>query len=171
MQTHILTITLLVLFVVSAVFFFSVREHGLPVSETEYTPVTETHTSTSTESSTKETSTTRDAPLTFASDQLYGTWESVDDEKFRRTFFTNGTYRDTYEGAPFAETNGTWDTYPAHRAPDMLPFPPQAGNQYLELRDGQEVLYFTIASVSERALELVYLNRGGSLRFTKVTAQ
>lgn len=157
------------LFVAGAVFFFSTSEDVKPDAEHEHMIATTSGMAPDTHQRTTHTS--PHATSTFTPNRLYGTWESIDDENFRRSFFANGTYRDAYAGAPFAETNGTWDTYPAGSTPDTFPFPAQAGAQYLELRDGQEVLYFTIARVSEHTLELLYLNRGGSLRFTKVTEE
>lgn len=101
------------------------------------------------------------------SDSIVGTWKSVDDAKFTRTIYENGQYKDTYEGQPSADMSGPWVTFTAENAPSDFPYPTEAGATYLKLDSGSNALYFKISNVTSTDLELIYLDRGGALRFTR----
>lgn len=103
------------------------------------------------------------------SDSLAGTWRSVDDPKFVRNIYENGGYLDTYEGEPGASTTGPWVTFTEENAPSDFPYTLEAGAVYLRLDDSAGPLYFKITKLTDTELELIYLDRGGALRFTRVT--
>lgn len=106
-----------------------------------------------------------DEPL--PADSLAGVWQATDDPNAVRTIYENGGYMDTYEGSPEATTEGPWVTFTAENAPENFPFEAAEGVTYLEL-GGEESLFFSIAELTEEKLVLIYLNRGGTLEYTRV---
>ena len=103
-----------------------------------------------------------------ASNSIVGTWKSVEDAKFTRTIYENGQYKDAYEGQPSADMSGPWVTFTSENAPSDFPYPVDAGATYLQLDSGKDALYFKITKVTDKDLELIYLNRGGALTFTRI---
>ena len=99
---------------------------------------------------------------------LQGTWISTQDAKFAREFKEDGTVIDTYEGSsPDAE--GRWTLFTREMQPEGYEGELENAPIYLAIGiPNSEPLYFKITKIDENALELVYLNRGGALIFTKV---
>lgn len=89
--------------------------------------------------------------------EIVGKWVSVDDNKFFREFNQSGVAVDLYGGK--VTSQGNWKLF---RLGDgiQLDISSQA--------DGQEMLSFNIVKITPEELELVYLGRGGALRFTRV---
>lgn len=93
-------------------------------------------------------------------------WKSVDDPKFTREFERDATVVDRYEGDEAATSKGLW-TLLVSPMSEPPPFPVQEGVSYIKLSFAEEVLYFSVGKLTETELELVYLDGGEVLRFTK----
>ena len=109
------------------------------------------------------------APASGAS--IVGTWQNTTDAKFTRTIYENGGYLDTYQGQPQATSNGPWSTFTSATAPKDFPYTLEKGATYLQLggTSTDTTLYFKVSHVSTTTLQLIYLNRGGALNFTRVS--
>lgn len=103
-----------------------------------------------------------EAELTSA---VVGLWRSVDDPKFTREFLANGTVVDAYEGYPEATISGTWFVFTDATAPDNLFFEPKG--TYIQIIAGGEPYTFGLAGITENELQLVYMELGGVLSFTR----
>lgn len=102
-----------------------------------------------------------------ASDPIVGLWRSADDTKFTREFQEGGVAIDRYEGRADATTEGVWHRF-QDPTDEPAPFTIQPGVKYLKIALTEEVLYFSIAKLTDTELELVYLGVGETLRFTRV---
>lgn len=98
-------------------------------------------------------------------DNILGVWQSADDTDFTREFRAAGIAIDRYQGSP--DTEGTWTTFTSTSGV-TAPFDLELDAVYLEMRMGgeDEILYFKLTKLTPEELELVYLGRGGVLRFT-----
>lgn len=109
-----------------------------------------------------------DASL-VVSESILGTWQSVDDEQFTREFRGDGTVIDRYDGAEVS--TGTWIAFTAD-APLAVSFPLEPDTVYIRMaeEEGDEAttLHFKLTTLTPEELELVYMERGGALRFTFV---
>jgi len=103
----------------------------------------------------------------LAGNVVVGTWKSTEDAKFVRTISSDGTFTDTYVGQPDATVTGPWTTFTSENAPDGFTYPKEADVTYLQLGLGNDALYFKVTKATDTDLELVYLNRGGVLSFTR----
>ena len=99
-----------------------------------------------------------------AAASLIGSWQSTEDTKFVRVFGEDGSTEDRYEGNVVA--GGSWRLFTSADA--EVSFPVEEGAVYLVIDDGTERLHFKIVSVTPERLELVYLERGGALTFTRI---
>lgn len=102
---------------------------------------------------------------------IQGRWQSVDDPKFTRTFRANGVALDTYEGA--GETEGVWQAFTSESGA-VAPFPLEPNHVYLQMEMGSEqdeMLYFQVTKLTPEELELIYMGRGGVLRFKYIGPQ
>lgn len=99
-------------------------------------------------------------------ESIVGTWESVDDANFTREFKADGTIIDTYPDEE--DSQGNWEVFT--KASDLeTAFPLEDGTAYLKITMGEkadEVLYFQVTKITPEELELIYLERGNTLRFT-----
>ena len=103
-----------------------------------------------------------------ATKNIKGQWRSVDDEKFTREFMANGTVTDSYEGSD--DTVGTWLIFTIN-SEVAAPFPLETNTAYLKITTdvgASEVMYYKLTKVTSEELELIYMDRGGVLRFTRV---
>lgn len=98
---------------------------------------------------------------------LAGVWKSADDSNFTREFKGDGSVIDRYAGDAAAESTGAWFVYTASTAPSGLPFVPDPQYAYVRITAGSDTYDFAVASLSATDLQLVYLERGGVLTFTK----
>lgn len=99
---------------------------------------------------------------------IIGVWQSMDDAKFVREFKADGTASDSYDTK--APTSDTWTVFTA-ATPLTVPFPLEAGAVYVQLTsvgDTKETLNFKVSKLTSTELELIYMDRGGALRFTRV---
>lgn len=101
-------------------------------------------------------------------ENIVKTWKSVDDNKFTRTFGTDGTFTDSYEGG--TNTKGNWVVFTKDSGL-TTEFPLEDNTVYLRLLTGsapEDVMHFKILKISSEELELVYMERGGTLKFTAI---
>ncbi len=93
---------------------------------------------------------------------IIGVWRSTLDPKFTREFRADGAVIDAYEGVEPGQ--GTWELF-TNPTGENVPVIPDA--VYLKVVGGGIPLYFTVTSVSDTNLELIYIDRG-SLSFVRV---
>ena len=93
----------------------------------------------------------------------------IDDEKFIREFRSGGVVIDSYEGED--PSDGDWIAFTDDNAPSDLLFPLEQDTVYIQIRIGgtqEEILNFKLTRLTPEELELIYMDRGGSLRFSRV---
>ena len=98
---------------------------------------------------------------------IRGLWQSKDDTKFSREFKSGGIVIDRYKDDASATSEGTWELFQSPTT-EETPFTIQPGVQYMRIAMMEEVLYFSVSEISADYLELVYVGRGNTLRFTRV---
>lgn len=109
----------------------------------------------------------QDAAVTVRGN-IIGTWQSVDDAKFTRVFKIDGTVTDLYGGK--MTSSDTFQVF-TKAAPLDVPFPLEDGAVYVQLAasaNPADTLNFKVSKLTPEELELVYMDRGNVLRFTKV---
>lgn len=105
---------------------------------------------------------------TTVGEKILGVWKSADDEKFTRTFQSDGTFIDSYVGS--ADTKGDWVVF-TDNSGLTTEFTLEPDTVYLRLLEGSSTdmtLHFKVSKVTPEELELIYMERGGTLRFTAV---
>lgn len=104
----------------------------------------------------------------IVSESIVGVWQSQDDAQFIREFKSDATVEDRYEGE--APMGASWKAFTSDDAVDVA-FPLDEGAVYLQMvigEDDKEYLTFKVAQITPETLELIYMDRGGSLTFTRV---
>ena len=98
---------------------------------------------------------------------VVGVWQSTDDAKFTREFRSDGTFADRYQNDASATAEGQWVVFvgPGNE-PASVPL--KKGITYVKLTYPEERAFFSLTKLTSDSLELVYLDRGGTLSFTKV---
>ena len=100
--------------------------------------------------------------------QILGIWRSTQDPKFTREFKNDGKVIDAYDGSS-PNSNGRWVIFTKQMPIDALPEVLEDGAVYLSIAAPEsEAQYFKIASINSHELQLVYLDRGGVISFTKI---
>ena len=102
------------------------------------------------------------------SESIVGKWQSVDDEKFTREFKADGTAVDRYDNE--SASSGTWKVFTKEDPAEVL-FPIADDAVYIQMTmQGTQAdkLNFKLAKLTPEELELVYMDRGGVLRFRRV---
>lgn len=103
-----------------------------------------------------------------ATENIQGVWRSVDDEKFTREFKADGIVTDSYEGSD--DTEGSWVIFTINSEVET-PFSLEENTAYLKIATdvgASEVMYYKLTKVTPEELELIYMDRGGALRFTRI---
>lgn len=97
-----------------------------------------------------------------ASENIIGNWQSTDDDRSAREFRADGTIVDRYDG----EEVGTdvWLAFTS-TANIQTPFDQESNTVYLRLGN-EEYLFFKISKLTPEELELIYMDRGGVLRYS-----
>lgn len=114
-----------------------------------------------------EEGTRRDLAATTRA-SIVGMWQSVDDPRFTRVFEADGSAADLYESEPSAR--GRWSVFTDASAVSA-PFPLEANTAYVSMTMsdvGDEPLYFRVVALTPETMELIYMDRGGVLRFTRI---
>jgi hypothetical protein len=102
-----------------------------------------------------------------AMSRIVGAWQSNEDPKFIREIRNDGSVVDRYEGTDDSE--GRWMIFTKDVPNAEFPYPFEDGVIYLSLAMSEtEKYYFKIVHIDERLMQLVYLDRGGSLSFTRL---
>jgi membrane-bound inhibitor of C-type lysozyme len=110
---------------------------------------------------------TQDASLAVAAN-IVGKWKSVDDAKYVREFEVGGRAVEWYDDEIRSE--GGWIAFTSANKPADIAFPLESGEVYVQMALSGAVsdkLNFRIGKLTPEELELVYMDRGGVLRFTK----
>lgn len=110
-----------------------------------------------------------DPAASETSQALVGMWRSKDDSKFTREFRADGTITDRYEGEESATSSGTFMVFTSTMTkPEGVMFDLDADVAYIRAIMDGEGYNFRVSSVSANELELIYMDRGGMLRFERV---
>lgn len=104
----------------------------------------------------------------IVSESIVGKWQSVDDEKFVRELKSDSTAQDWYENK--VVTDGLWVAFTKMNAPEVS-FPLEEDAVYLQMTmkgTQADTLTFKLSKLTSDELELIYMDRGGALRFRAV---
>jgi membrane-bound inhibitor of C-type lysozyme len=102
--------------------------------------------------------------------QILGTWRSIEDPKFTRTFGAEGMVTDAYDGESSGADVFSIFTQGSDNAPDMIA-PLEAGSAYVQIMTRTEprtTMTYQLLAVTPDRLEMLYLDRGNTLVFEKV---
>jgi len=100
--------------------------------------------------------------------QIIGTWQSTDDPKFTREFKSDGKVIDAYDGA-VKESALSWTIFTSSMPVDGFSGEFEEGAVYLSIATlRKDELHFKIEQIDANNLVLIYLDRGGTLSFTKL---
>lgn len=99
-------------------------------------------------------------------ENIAGTWVSLDDEKFEREFRSDGTVVDRYEGKD--TSSGPYTVFDSETG-ISTEFPQDEERIYIQIEDvdPQGVMYFSLVKLTPEELELIYMDGGGILRFSR----
>lgn len=156
-------IVVLVLVLAGVGYWVFTKEAESPVMEngtrTETnTPSTNTHNTTGAEQD----------MVRIISGELVGTYQGNPNTKFTREFKADGTVVDTYEGKVVAE--GTWQVY-TKESPLPVAFDIAEKASYVQITFAgaqSQTLNFRISEVTPAVLNLVFMERGGTLSFNRI---
>jgi hypothetical protein len=112
-------------------------------------------------------------PATAAPTQqqlMAGRWRSVDDPRSLIEIRADGTWIDSYTGEPSATATSHWLLFSGARPPkDAAGETLDAKSTYLEVSDKDAgVLFYALDQLDAKSLDLLYLDRGNTLRYTRV---
>jgi hypothetical protein len=112
-------------------------------------------------------------PATAAPTQqqlMAGRWRSVDDPRSLIEIRADGTWIDSYTGEPSATATSHWLLFSGARPPkDAAGETLDAKSTYLEVSDKDGgVLFYALDHLDAKSLDLLYLDRGNTLRYTRV---
>ena len=97
---------------------------------------------------------------------IVGTWTSADDAAYQVTFSPNGTLEERYAGDVTSTGTYAFAATPAGYVAGYAAGPEDDAEYLLEDIDGERYAYRVIA-VTPGALELTYVERGNTLRFSR----
>lgn len=96
---------------------------------------------------------------------IIGFWQSNEDTAFTREFLNDGTVVDRYSEE---SDDGLWMVFTKEIPDTAFTGPLEEGAVYLAIAMGEdEKYYFKVTRADSENLELMYLDRGGSLTFTR----
>lgn len=100
------------------------------------------------------------------SESIVGRWQSNEDAKFIREFKVGGTAADYYDGK--VASADTWKAFTKEKPVDTF-VPLEDNTPYLQMvTEENRSLIFKVAKLTPESLELVYMDRGGMLTFTRI---
>lgn len=120
--------------------------------------------------SSKIAPTDTDPRINAARDMIVGTWSSVDDRNFQRTYGNDTIVTDSYaSGSGETITEAHWALFTAESG-EQADFPMDDSVVYIKQteKDGTS-MYFGIASLTDTELTLTNIGQGGMLSFGKMT--
>ncbi len=106
-------------------------------------------------------------PTSAVTEGIVGKWQSIDDANFVREFKAGGTAVDTYEGDAALTTTDTWIVFTSLNVDKDFKGTPEKDAVYIKLKTRTDNLYFKLAKLTPENLELIYLDRGTTLRFIR----
>jgi hypothetical protein len=99
--------------------------------------------------------------------RIIGNWQSMEDPAFTREIRNDGVVVDRYTGT--AGEEGFWMVFTKEIPNESFTGELEDGAVYLALSMGEEEkYYFKVTEASGDSLELIYLDRGGALSFTRI---
>lgn len=104
----------------------------------------------------------------IVSESIVGKWQSTTDAEFVREFKDGGAVVDWHDNEPVSE--GTFTVFTKEK-PLLVAFPIEANAVYVQLNMSgtqADALNFKVTKLTPESLELVYMDRGGVLVFTRV---
>jgi hypothetical protein len=109
-----------------------------------------------------------DASL-VVTESIQGKWQGADDKKFVREFKSGDVVVDSYDGKEVSK--GLWVAFTKENAPKVVPFTIAENTVYLQITTTgvqADTFNFKVAKMTPDELELVYMDRGGVLKFMRV---
>lgn len=141
------------LIVVSGVGYFVGYDHGFENAAMENAPLVE------------ETNTVTNAAEAMS--RIVGMWQSTDDPKFTREIRNDGVIIDSYAGE--VSSDGLWMIFSREIPDAAFTGTIEEGAVYLSMGMNEtEKLYFKILKADNASLQLLYLDRGNLLSFTRI---
>ena len=110
----------------------------------------------------------QDAVL-IVSESIVGKWQSVDDTKFTREFKAGGVVEDRYENK--VVSSGLWVAFEKGINAPEVPYPLEGDVVYIQMTMSgtqADTLNFKLTKLTPEELELIYMDRGGVLKFKLV---
>jgi len=98
---------------------------------------------------------------------IIGEWKSSTDAKFSRRFTTEKVV-DIYAGKVISDD--TWDIFTKENLYNIS-FAVELNTPYLQIVTDSGSMYFKVNKVTPEELELIYMDKGNILKFTKVIPQ
>ena len=110
---------------------------------------------------------TRSDLARIVSESVVGKWRSIDDATFEREFAGDGAFVDSRGDTV---TRGSWRAF-SSATPLSVAFPLDENTAYLRLENGSsaEAMHFRLVSLTPESLELVSMEDGSALRFSRST--
>ena len=99
-------------------------------------------------------------------ESIQGKWQSTQDAKSVREFKADGTMVDIYDGK-VVSTN-LFVVFTKANAPKMVAFPIEENTVYIQATEkgtSEDTLNFKLVKLTPEELELVYMDRGGTLTY------
>ena len=126
--------------------------------------------SVSSENTPDEHSDPRQDLVPIVSASIVGKWQSTDDAKFVREFKVDGKVTDRYENKTV--TSGAWQVFTKDKPLSVaVAFALETDTAYLQIAESgsqTEKLNFKLVKLTPEELELVFMDRGGTLKFTRI---
>jgi hypothetical protein len=97
---------------------------------------------------------------------IIGVWQNVEDQKFTRTFSIDATIEDAYIENETATVEGRWAIFTAPEG-EPPPFTIPKGTIYLRISSPEEVQYYKVVLLTDKVLDLEYLDGGGVQKFER----
>lgn len=104
----------------------------------------------------------------IVSESIVGKWQSNEDAKFVREFKDGGIASDWYDNETVSE--GSWKVFTKEN-PVEVSFPLEANVVYIQMTmqgTQGDTLNFKLVKLTPEVLELIYMDRGGTLTFKAV---
>ena len=153
MNTRTITIGIAVIILAGLAYYIGINREPATTDETQQ----------------QQQVTQTDPKATETSEQVVGAWKSDDDPKYTREFRADGTVTDRYEGEASATATGTWAVFTAKtELPAGITFQLNHDDAYIRVVMDGEAYNYRVEKATSAELELIYMDRGGVLRFSKV---
>lgn len=105
----------------------------------------------------------------IVSESILGKWQSTEDAKFTRVFKAGNVVEDWYDNK--VVSTGLWVAFEKGINAPEVPYPLEDSTVYIQMTmqgTQADTLNFKLAKLTPEELELVYMDRGGVLKFKLV---